>query len=150
MALLAAVQAGITIGGAIAGAVDPKDKERFGRIDEAFRRAVAGDKAALEWLKYRTGQFGTAASIPGAPFDSSGPVGGYGSAESRAYAQLNYNRAIAQLNLMGQVETIGEKVAPVIKETAREAGYEILPRWAIWAGVALALGAVIYLSSKKG
>jgi len=38
----------------------------------------------------------------------------------------------------------------VIKETAREAGYEILPRWAIWAGVALALGAVVYLSTKKG
>jgi len=149
MALLAAVQSVVGAAGAIAGALDPKDKERFGRIDEAFRRAVAGDKGALEWLKYRTGQYGTAQSIPGAPFDAGGPVGGYGSQESRAYASTMYNRAVAQLDLMGQVETVKEKAAPVVKEVARRAGYEIVPKWLAVAAV-VGLLALVAFNARKG
>lgn len=144
--LIGAIQAGVTIGSTIAGAIDPKDKERMGRIDEAFRLAVAGNKAAQEWLKYRTGQYGVAASIPGAPFGDTGAVGGYGSQESRTYATSRYNTLIAQLNLMGQVEQVGEKIAPVVQKEARAAGYEILPQWVLWVGAA----AVVFLVLKKG
>jgi hypothetical protein len=131
MALIGAIQAGVSIWSGVQGLLDPKDAERNAKTDEAFRLAVAGDSNALLFLKQRTGEYGIVV-VPGY-----GEVGGWASADARAYAKTKYEAALAQLRLMGQVEDWGDKAAPVVQGIAREAGYELLPQWVVWAGVAV-------------
>lgn len=131
MALIAAVQGAITLGSSVLSLFSPKDQERKAATDQAYNLAVAGDQNALLFLKQRTGNYGTV-QVPGY-----GLVGGWATDPAKQYASQRYQAALNELSLMGQVEKVGEQASGFIKTTAREAGYEILPQWAVWGAVAV-------------
>ena len=141
MAIIAAIQGAAAIGGTLQSLFDPKDAERRAKTDAAYNLAVQGDVNALAFLKQRTGKYGEQ-YIPGY-----GQVGGWATTESKTYAQVKYDAARAVTNAGAQVEQFVQDVAPVAQAAAREAGYEIVPQWVVWAGVAVVAYLVL---SKRG
>lgn len=141
MALIAAIQGAAALGGSLQGLFDPKDAERRQKTDDAYNRALNGDVNALAFLKQRTGEYGTV-YVPGY-----GEVGGWATAEAKAYAKVKYQAALAVGSAQGQVQELIADVAPVVQTAAREAGYEILPQWVVWAGVAVV--AYLVLTNKR-
>lgn len=141
MALIAAIQGAAALGGTLQGLFDPKDAERRQKTDDAYNRALSGDVNALAFLKQRTGEYGTV-YVPGF-----GEVGGWATAEAKAYAKVKYQSSLSIGTAGAQVQEIIGEVAPVVQSAAREAGYEILPQWVVWAGVAVV--AYLVISQKR-
>lgn len=147
MALIGAIAGGISlVNTATALFKDPKDAERFAKIDAAYALAVQGNENALAYLKQATGQFGVV-YVPGY-----GNTGGFASPEAKQYALVKWNAAKVQLGLQGVVVDVTDKLGgvidkapPAVQETlkdaaqtaARSSGYEILPQWVVWGGLAL-------------
>src|SRR5689334_8461421 len=88
-----AVQTGETLANTFS---NKKDPERFAANENAYKAAIGGgDHYALDFLKYRSGKFGSGpTSLPGWYSDSVG-IGGWATPEARDDAFGKYNLASA-------------------------------------------------------
>ena len=127
MALFAAAAAVPTVILSLSSLGHPKDAERFAANADAFARAQAGDSAALEFLKYRSGRFGQT-SIPGY-----GTVGGWATDAAKTDAYAKYTAALTRQQIGGTVAAVGQAA----NEQLGQAGYQIVPKLETWQMVAI-------------
>lgn len=91
------VAAAVQITQALIGTANQKDAGRLQANADAFKMAAAGDQLALEYLRYRSGRFGT----NNAPADSEfakrygTPIGGWATDVAKNDAFRLYNQALA-------------------------------------------------------
>jgi hypothetical protein len=108
-----------------------QDAERIAANERAYESAIAGDRAALAFLKQRTGDYGIA-SVPGY-----GSIGGWATDYAKNHARERYNAALQVLQIEGVAQTAGG----LIQGVAQGTGNTILPgtkgELALWAGVAV-------------
>lgn len=83
-----------------------KDPERLAKNAEAYKLAIAGSQAALDFLKYRSGRYGTIEYIP-APINA-GPIGGWATDVAKADALRLYNSALAAYGVSEEEATGGD------------------------------------------
>lgn len=71
-----------------------KEQARIQANIDAYKLAAAGRQDAMEYLKYRSGRYGTAQSI-GPAWEGGGPVGGWATQTARDDAWRLYQSALA-------------------------------------------------------
>lgn len=141
MALLAALPAIASGATAIQNLFHGKDGERQAATDAAYERAVNGDANALAFLRQRTGLYGTEV-VPG--YENNTPVGGWATAAMRDYARQKYEAAKQVLGIGGQVDTAVDALSQKAAAALDERGYQVFPKWAVWAGAAVLGAAVLW------
>lgn len=71
-----------------------KEAQRIQANIDAYKLAASGRQDAMEYLKYRSGRYGTATSI-GPQWEGGGPVGGWATQTARDDAWRLYQSALA-------------------------------------------------------
>jgi len=75
-----------------------KERERLQKNMDAYKLATNGRQDAMEYLKYRSGRYGTASSI-GPSWEGGGPVGGWATQTARDDAWRLYQNALGMFGI---------------------------------------------------
>ena len=122
------------------------DVERKAKNLAAYALAIAGDNNALQWLRARSGRYGTIPVdvIPGVQPVADSALNGWSSEPARDDAFSKYQDAIVQRRKLGETlvgigAAAGTVSAGLVAEGAElQASAAGIPPWALWAGLGLA------------
>lgn len=125
----------------LAGGIHATDLERLAKNLAAYTLAVVGDNDALQYLRARSGRFGTipVAAIPGVNATADAALNGWATENAREDAYAKYQGAITQRKDLGETlvgigAAAGGLSAGLIAEgTALQTS--ALPDWVLWGGV---------------
>lgn len=137
---------------ALLGGINATDVERLGKNLAAYTLAIAGDDGALQYLRARSGRYGTipVPAVPGVNATADAALNGWATERARNDAYSKYQGAITKRKELGETlvgigAAAGGVSASLIAEgTSLQSG---VPPWLLWAGLAVA---AFWLLRRKG